>query len=106
MNGDGPFGVPRPDSERAEMQIEERIAERKKIRAEIALDPKRIQKKYREQAGPALLLISESLDDYIEHRIETDKVLVGILKDIQGNTAQLAERIGQIINVRCYKPEG
>ena len=28
------------------------------------------------------LLISESIDDYIEHRIQTDKVLEGILKDI------------------------
>jgi len=37
------------------------------------------------------LLISESIDDYIEHRIETDKVLEGILKDIQGNIANMAE---------------
>jgi len=41
--------------------------------------------------GVALLLISESIDDYIEHRIETDKVLEGILKDIQGNIANLSE---------------
>lgn len=39
----------------------------------------------------ALLHISESLDIYIEHRIETDKVLVGILKDIQGDMASRAE---------------
>lgn len=37
------------------------------------------------------MLISESIDDYIEHRIETDKVLEGILKDIQGNIANLSE---------------
>ena len=35
-----------------------------------------------------LLFISESLDNYIEHRIQTDKVLEGILKDIQGNIAE------------------
>lgn len=28
------------------------------------------------------LLNGESIDDYIEHRIQTDKVLEGILKDI------------------------
>ena len=35
-------------------------------------------------------MISESIDDYIEHRIETDRVLEGILKDIQGNVASIA----------------
>ena len=39
----------------------------------------------------AILMISESLDDYIEHRIKADKILEEILKDIQGNTANLAE---------------
>lgn len=39
----------------------------------------------------AILMISESFDDYIEHRIEADKVLEGILKDIQGNIASIAE---------------
>lgn len=59
------------------MTIEERIAEREKIRAEIG--------------ESVLLLISESIDDYIESRIKADNVLVGILKDIQNNTASFAE---------------
>jgi len=42
-----------------------------------------------------LLLMSESFDDYIEHQLESDKVLVGILKDIQGNTAIMAEKLLQ-----------
>lgn len=63
------------------MIIKERIAKRQKIRAAInALQTHDKDSSY-------LLLISESLDDYIEHQIETDKVLEGILKDIQGNIA-------------------
>ena len=41
----------------------------------------------------AILMISESADDYIEHRIETDKVLKGILKDIQENVEDIAENV-------------
>ena len=83
MNGDGPFGVSRPEIERTcKMKIEKRIEERKKIRAKIAeADPRETN----------FLLISEILDDYLEHRIEADKVLVEILKDIQGNIASIAE---------------
>lgn len=40
----------------------------------------------------ALLMIGESLDDYIEHRIETDKVLESILIDIQDSTGKIALR--------------
>jgi hypothetical protein len=59
--------------------FKERIKERQKIRAKIADS--------RFKQSDFFLLISESLDDYIEHAIETDKVLEGILKDIQGNIA-------------------
>lgn len=68
------------------MTIEERITERKKIRAIIAG-----AEQNKNPAESILLLISESLDDYIVHRIETDKTLEGILKDIQGNTSIMAE---------------
>lgn len=37
-------------------------------------------------------MIGESLDDYIEHRIETDKVLESILIDIQDSTGKIALR--------------
>jgi len=30
-------------------------------------------------------MITEILDDYLEHRIKSDKVIEGILKDIQGD---------------------
>lgn len=63
----------------------ERITERQKVRAEIASN------KYGDWSGHVLLLMSESLDDYIEHKIESNEVLVGILRDIQGNTAEIAE---------------
>jgi hypothetical protein len=43
------------------------------------------------QAG-VLVLISKSIDDYIEHRITADKTIEGILKDIQSNTATIAEK--------------
>lgn len=63
----------------------EKIKDRRIIRAEIS-------KHTANCAESALLLISESLDDYIDHRIQADKVLEGILKDIQGNTAIMAEK--------------
>ena len=66
----------------------EKIEERQKIRAEIA-DPKQ---NITTLSVDTLLLISESIDDYIEHRIQTEKALEGILKDIQGNTAIMAEK--------------
>lgn len=63
-----------------------RIEERQKIRAEIA------GKHVTNQAEAAFFwLISESLDDYIEQRIEADKTLEGILTDIQNNIASMAE---------------
>ena len=60
------------------MTIKERIEARHKVRA-------KLMKKRRQDT--ALVLISHSIDDYLEHRIETDKVQEGILKDIQGNVA-------------------
>ena len=68
------------------MTIEERIAERQKIRAQI-----HSQVTGEGHWEDTLLLISESIDDYIDHRIETDKAMVGILKDIQANTATISE---------------
>lgn len=56
------------------MKIEERIAERRKVRAKLS---GRIWRKN------ALKMLCEILDDYLEHRIRTDKVQEGILKDIQ-----------------------
>ena len=38
-----------------------------------------------------MCLMRESLDRFIEHRIKTDKVIVGILKDIQGDIASMAD---------------
>ena len=65
------------------MGIEERIAERKKIRA---------KQKGRIWRKNAFKMLCEIQDDYLEHRIESDKVQEGILKDIQGNTALMADR--------------
>ena len=62
------------------MRIEERIAERKKIRAK---QRGRIWRKN------ALKMLCEIQDDYLEHRIESDKVQEGILKDIQGDIASI-----------------
>lgn len=64
------------------MTIKERIAERRKLRA--ILNGQTINAN-----ESTLLLTSESIDDYIEHRIDADKVLAGILKDIQGNIAAM-----------------
>ncbi|MFZ2146956.1 MAG: hypothetical protein WAV28_07030 [Sedimentisphaerales bacterium] len=38
-----------------------------------------------------LICLRESIDAYIKNRIQTDKVLEGILRDIQGNIAEMAE---------------
>ena len=37
------------------------------------------------------ILMTEAIDDYIDHRLGADKTLQGILKDIQGNIASMAE---------------
>lgn len=66
------------------MTIKEKIAERQKIRAEIG-----ISREGKIRAEDILLLISESIDDYIEHRIRTDKVLQGIFLDIQSNISDI-----------------
>ena len=70
--------------------IKQRIQDRQKIRAGTAITN---AKHPLSEAGglkiTTLLLIGESLDDYIEHRMETDKVLEGILKDIQGSLADI-----------------
>ena len=60
------------------MKIEERISKRGNIRVEIAAQTTNPNESI-------LLLISESMDDYIEYRIEADKMLYGILTDIQGS---------------------
>lgn len=39
----------------------------------------------------ALIEIRETIDGYIEHRIESDKVIVGVLKDIQNNCSIIAD---------------
>lgn len=39
----------------------------------------------------ALIMLSESVDDYIEHRITADKTIEEILKDIQGSIAEKAQ---------------
>jgi len=71
MNGDRHFEIPRPKTERTwKMEsIEERIRARNKIR--------------RRRRKTARILISQSIDDYIEYRIQADKRREGILKDIQ-----------------------
>lgn len=38
----------------------------------------------------AKIIFCEKVDRYIKHRIETDKVLIGILKDIQNNMSEIA----------------
>ena len=63
--------------------ILEKIKERNKIRSEIVEG---------HHFSQAFVLISESIDDYIEHRIQADKNLEGILKDIQGNIAESVDR--------------
>lgn len=40
----------------------------------------------------SLLVLRQSIDRYIEHRIQQDKTLEGILKDIQGGISQIAEQ--------------
>jgi hypothetical protein len=40
----------------------------------------------------ALVLLSRAVDDYLSHRLTTDKVVEGILRDIQANTAAIAEK--------------
>lgn len=60
------------------MKIEERIAERKKIRA------KQSGRLWRKNA---LKMLCAICDDYLEHRIRADKVQEGILKDIEGDIA-------------------
>jgi hypothetical protein len=65
------------------MLIKEKIEERQKIRDEIA-------SKGREP--DTFLLISESLDDYLEQKIQNDKVVQGILKDIQGEMSVINMR--------------
>jgi len=37
------------------------------------------------------IMLCEILDDILQQKLQTDKVLEGILKDIQGNLASMAE---------------
>lgn len=41
------------------------------------------------------IMLCEILDDYLEQKIQSDKVLEGILKDIQGDIAGIRERHGE-----------
>ena len=54
----------------------------------------------------AKLLMCEKLDRYLACRIETDKVLIGILKDIQNNTAALSMTMDCINNVGIVCHDG
>lgn len=65
-----------------------RIKARDEFRAEIV---KKQESRIHTNGEETLLLISESLDDYLAQKIEADEVLEGILKDIQGNIASMAE---------------
>lgn len=78
--------------------ILEKIKERQTIRAQIAYS-----KKISNNPNYTLLLISESIDDYIEHRIQTDKVLEGILRDIQGNQIRMERFAHRIIEEQRQK---
>jgi len=44
-------------------------------------------------------LIAKLLDIYIDHRIKQDKVIEGILKDIQANTQQIADAGSRTIKI-------
>lgn len=70
------------------MTIKESIKNRSEIRKEI-------EEKFKAKADflfiRPLLLIGESLDDFIEHRITADKVQEGILKDIQNSIESIAQ---------------
>ena len=79
--------------------IFDKIKERRKIRSKIM----GVRDKFRSETNPdaydrydIFLLNGDSIDDYIEHRIRTDKVLEGILKDIQGNIAKNEARQDRI----------
>ena len=63
--------------------ILEKIKERNKIRSEIVEG---------HHFSQAFVLISESIDDYLEYRIQADKNLEGILTDINNSINYLAER--------------
>lgn len=41
----------------------------------------------------AEFMFYDILDDMLEHRIQSDKVIEGILKDIQGSVAQVTEEL-------------
>ena len=82
-----------------EEQIIKRIKDRTIFRQKIAIE----RDKFRSETystsydrDDISLLIGESIDDYIEHRIQTDKVLEGILKDIQGNIAGINSALGDM----------
>ena len=70
-------------------EILQRIARRREIRRQLFDDLKTDR--------PHLNMICESLDDYIEHRIRSDKVLEGILQDIQGGISLISEEFKNLI---------
>ena len=65
------------------MEIEKRIEQRKKVRA---VQSGRLFNKN------ALKMLCAICDDYLEHRIRTDKVQEGVLKDIQFDIASINVR--------------
>jgi len=70
----------------------DKIEERQKIRTDIAANRRLACAAHLTRAESTFLLISESLDDYIAQREKSDKVLEGILKDMQSNMAAMAEK--------------
>ena len=76
--------------------ILERIKERRVIRANLIAS---LKDRVHTLGEDNWILISESIDDYIEHRIQSDKVLEGILKDIQGNIAESVDRQLKVENL-------
>lgn len=45
------------------------------------------------------MVLIDTIDRYIEHRIESDKVIVGVLKDIQNSVDTLSQTMECINNV-------
>jgi hypothetical protein len=76
-----------------ENEYKSRIKARISARNELLLEKGRLNELTYTDFCAAILMIAESLDDYIEHRIQTDKVLEGILNDIQGGIASIDESL-------------
>ena len=66
---------------RTTQEILDRIVKRVKTRKILAEQLKIVNG---DVGAGSLLLFSEGLDDYLEHRIQADKTLEGLLQDIRG----------------------